>query len=74
MPQRKTPEKAKRGRGRPPKPRTFETDIRVRLFNEQKDLIQRAADKAAMERGTGDTSDWVRGVLVAAAREVLRGE
>jgi len=59
-------------RGRPPKPDTFDTDVRTRLFSRHKDVLQRAADHAAERRGgTGDLSSWMREVLLAAARAEL---
>ena len=64
------PKKPKRGR--PPKGDTFDTDVRTRLFSRHKDLLQRAADKAAERRGgTGDLSSWMRETLIKAAREEL---
>lgn len=58
-------------RGRPPKERTFDTDVRARVFQEQKELIHRAAKHSAARRGTGTISDWIRETLIRAAREEL---
>lgn len=59
-------------RGRPPKPETFDTDVRTRLFSHHKELLQRAADHAAERRGgAGDLSGWMRETLIKAAREEL---
>lgn len=51
--------------------RTFDTTIRVRVTQEQDELIRKAADHAAERRGTGTLSDWLRETLITAAREEL---
>lgn len=51
--------------------RTYDTTIRARVTPEQADIFRRAADHAAERRGTGTFSDWVREVLVQAARKEL---
>jgi uncharacterized protein (DUF1778 family) len=51
--------------------RTYDTVIRARVTPEQAATFQRAADLAAERRGTGTFSDWVREVLLRAAREEL---
>lgn len=61
-------------RGRPRKEQTFDAEIRARLFQYQKELIQRASDHAATRRGTGTVSDWIRETLIQAAREELGEE
>jgi hypothetical protein len=64
--------KKKPRRGRPPKPDTFDTDVRTRLFSRHKELLQRAADHAAERRGgSGDLSSWMRETLIKTAREEL---
>lgn len=54
--------------------RTYSTEIRARVLPEQAELFQRAADHAAERRGTGTLSDWIREVLVLAARQELGQE
>jgi uncharacterized protein (DUF1778 family) len=56
---------------RPRADRTYSTEIRSRVTPEQADLFKRAADHAAERRGTGTFSDWLREVLLAAARQEL---
>lgn len=51
--------------------RTYDVTIRARVTPEQAETFQRAAEHAAARRGTGTFSDWVREVLVRAAREEL---
>lgn len=51
--------------------RTYDTTIRVRVTQEQDELIRKAADHAAERRGTGTLSDWLRETLITAAREEL---
>jgi hypothetical protein len=49
--------------------------MRVRLLPEHDALIREAAEHAVRRKGSGDLSDWLREVLVAAARrELKRGE
>jgi uncharacterized protein (DUF1778 family) len=56
----------------PPKTdRTYSTEIRARVTPEQAVLFQRAAEHAAERRGTGTFSDWLREVLLTAARQEL---
>jgi uncharacterized protein (DUF1778 family) len=56
---------------RPKADRTYSTEIRARVTPEQADLFKRAADHAAARRGTGTFSDWLREVLLTAARQEL---
>lgn len=58
-------------RGRPPQAETMSAWVKIRVFPEQKELIDRAGRRVAQERGTGAVSDWIRETLVQAAREVL---
>jgi uncharacterized protein (DUF1778 family) len=51
--------------------RTYEVTIRARVTPDQAEKFKRAADHAAERRGTGTFSDWVREVLLRAAREEL---
>jgi uncharacterized protein (DUF1778 family) len=51
-----------------PRPqRRRETEARIRLFNEEKNLLQRAADRVGMELST-----WLRTIALHEARKVLR--
>jgi uncharacterized protein (DUF1778 family) len=50
-------------------PRRRETDTRIRLFNEEKALLELAADRAGMELST-----WLRTIALHEARKVLRRE
>ena len=53
-----------------PRPqRRRETEARIRLFNEEKSLLQRAADRAGMELST-----WLRTIALHEARRLLRRE
>ena len=56
---------------RPKADRTYSTEVRARVLPEQAELFKRAAEHAAERRGTGTFSDWMREVLVRAAREEL---
>lgn len=56
---------------RPKADRTYSVEVRSRVTPEQAELFKRAASHAAERRGTGTFSDWVREVLVRAAREEL---
>jgi len=56
---------------RPKAERTYSTEVRARVLPEQAELFKRAAEHAAERRGTGTFSDWMREVLVRAAREEL---
>ena len=47
------------------------SEMKFRLLSEQKALIERAAQRSANRRGTGNVSDWVRAVLIEAARQEL---
>lgn len=58
-------------RGRPKKARTYDDWIRVRVYKEHKELILRAAEKATERRGFGSPSDWIKEILISAAREEL---
>ena len=58
-------------RGRPKKARTYDDLIRVPFFKEHKELILRAAEKATEGRGFGSPSDWIREILISAAKEEL---
>jgi uncharacterized protein (DUF1778 family) len=53
----------------PRPPRKRETEARIRLFNEEKALLQSAADRAGMELST-----WLRTIALHEARKVLRRE
>ena len=53
------------------KRRTRDITIRARVTPEQAAMFQRAAEHAAERRGTGTFSDWVREVLLQAARQEL---
>jgi len=56
----------------PPKAkRTYNVEVRARVLLEQKELFDRAAEHAARRCGTGTFSDWMREVLVRAARQEL---
>jgi uncharacterized protein (DUF1778 family) len=59
---------------RPKADRTYSTEIRARVTPEQAALFQRAAEHAAERRGTGTFSDWLREVLLQAARKELGEE
>jgi uncharacterized protein (DUF1778 family) len=55
--------------------RKHSSSMRVRLLPEHDALIREAAEHAVRRKGSGDLSDWLREVLVAAARrELKRGE
>jgi uncharacterized protein (DUF1778 family) len=55
--------------------RKHSASMRVRLLPEHDTLIREAAEHATRRKGSGDLSDWLREVLVAAARrELKRGE
>lgn len=56
---------------RPKAERTYNVEVRARVLPEQKELFERAAEHAAKRRGTGTFSDWMREVLVRAARQEL---
>jgi hypothetical protein len=52
--------------------RRHSASMRVRLLPEHDALIREAADRALRRKGSGDLSDWLREVLVAAARRELK--
>jgi hypothetical protein len=52
--------------------RRHSASMRVRLLPEHDALIREAADHALRRKGSGDLSDWLREVLVAAARRELK--
>jgi uncharacterized protein (DUF1778 family) len=53
-----------------PRPlRRRETETRIRLFNQEKRLLQKAADVAGMELST-----WLRTIALHEARRLLRRE
>jgi uncharacterized protein (DUF1778 family) len=58
-------------RGRPKKPdgETRENVLRIRLTDEERALLDKAA-----EGKTLDTSTWARSELIALAKRLLRGE
>jgi len=51
--------------------RKHSASIRVRLLPEHDALIREAAEHAVRRKGSGDLSDWLREVLVTAARKEL---
>lgn len=50
-------------------PRRYSKELRFRVTPEQAEMIRKAAEQALARRGTGTFSDWVREVLVRAAKE-----
>jgi hypothetical protein len=60
----------KRPVGRPTKPagKRRTSDLRIPVNSEEKRSVQEAAKKAG---GRGEMADWARGVLLAAAEQVL---
>lgn len=48
--------------------------IRVRFLPEHDALIREAAEHALRRKGSGTLSDWIREMLVAAARRELEGD
>ena len=46
-------------------------DLNVRVSDEQRQLFVRAAEHYAAREGGGNYSDWVRRILVQAARKEL---
>lgn len=52
--------------------RRHSASMRVRLLPEHDALIREAAEHALKRKGSGDLSDWLREVLVAAARRELK--
>jgi hypothetical protein len=52
--------------------RRHSASMRVRLLPEHDALIREAAEHALRCKGSGDLSDWLREVLVAARRELKR--
>lgn len=59
--------------GRPKKApnRVYNVTLRVRVRQEDDQLIREGAAAAAKRKGTGDLSSWVRETLVTAARREL---
>lgn len=66
--------KTKTRRGRPPKATALDDTLKVRLSAEQRQFIERAAERVTAERGTVNVSGWIREVLLEQAREVLGDE
>jgi len=63
-----------RGMARPKmeEARRHSGSLRVRLLPDHETLIREAAAHAVKRKGSGDLSDWMREVLVAAARRELK--
>ena len=61
----------KRSPGRPKKPanRRRETDIRIPVTADEKQMVQQAAQQAGE---SGEMAGWARTVLLAAAKKVLK--
>lgn len=61
-----------RGRPRKDDKDKFDAEVRARMFSKDKEFLQRAADSATRRRGGGgNLSDWMREMLLKAAREEL---
>ena len=68
----KSKAKTKTRRGRPPKPDSLDETLKIRVSAEQRQLIERAAERVTAARGAVNVSGWIRATLLERAREVLR--